>query len=211
MMVEMMLTSINAAAQQDLDRQALQSLKHELERKQEQQEELISSLQRHRADLLKKQEDTRMDYDEKIELLLQQLRAAEERVNHLLANNAALPPAPTSRPSTADGRYRSASSAKVSSASPASGNLTARSIERSIPDRQLLHGAASQSDEYQKETSMDNGYVSAQIHQEVIRRWQAEKDRRVLLESRTAELSKELRLLKSKSSNNGSNIIKDVE
>lgn len=199
MVVDLMMLSINMQSKQDLDRQSLSNLKLELERKHEEQENLISTLQRNRVDLLRKQEDTRNEYDEKIELLLRQLRAAEERVNNLLANNV-----PLMRPDTAEGagRYRSSSRPSTATLYQTENSRISRSAERSIPERQLM--TTSQSDQHQHiDENSSEGHVSMQIHQEVIRRWQAEKDRRVLLESRTAEMSKELRLLKSKTIANG--------
>lgn len=171
-----------------VDSAAVQALQTKLDDQQGESDELMQAMQKARGDALRKAEQQRLEYEDKIAFLLQQLRASEAR---LIDTSSSLRKSqaeairgmvdgarPLPRPSSAaSGTAMTASMSLSVSASTASNSGWRKS------DAQLSQYVSRLADD------MDADDMEAvECQREIVRRWQDEKERRVALERLVKEL-----------------------
>jgi uncharacterized coiled-coil DUF342 family protein len=167
-----------------------QQLQQQLEAKQGEVDELQQHTTQLRTEYLRRTEQIKREGDDKIAFLVQQLRQAENRTssnNHASVGSSQQPLPPFSRPTSA---------------------MSARALVPTPINRLSDAGLSRASHDF---ASSDSAH-STQIHptgeaatntqqqtEEILRRWQSEKDRREQLEKRNGELIREVRDLRAKS------------
>lgn len=200
--IDLIIYSMNTLMKVRANENEISGLKSKLLKKEEDYDNLMASIHKNRLELMKKQEEMQHDCDKKIEFLLQQLKQAEIRVN--MTSSSSMPLTSIDRNKNEGDKF---------SMTPRSQQLS-RSIERRVSDDKLVlcsdvsqlqcdeqgfrpsYGIASHPVASEKRLNDDR--VDANIHQEVIRRWTSEKDRRVILEKKISELNRDLRYLRSR-------------
>jgi hypothetical protein len=187
-----------------------QQLQQQLEAKQTELDDLQASANKLRNEYQRRSEQSKREGEDKIAFLVQQLRQAENRHNVFNGNSTnvsmtsisrSVPDQPqlsVSRPTTAAGtapqtpihRFSDTVLARVSHDFVSSSPAATGPAESSFRHLSLRKDAAS------VESST---FIQQQQQEEILRRWQAEKDRREQLEKKNSELFRELRDLRAKS------------
>lgn len=163
-------------------------LQQELEAKQCELEELQASIAKARNDYARRQDAVKREAEDKVAFLVQQLRQAESRA--------------------AESRASLSQSQSQQSQTPSYSTLnTSRTAETSshtvpqTPTQQHSSNITRLSDTFLTRASREDllGAPPQHQHEEILRRWQAEKERREILERANGALHKELRELRAKS------------
>jgi hypothetical protein len=184
--------------------QVIKQLKHQLESKSTDYDNLVKTMQKVRNDGLRRQEQLKKESEEKINFLLQQMRVLEgKHGNH---QNATIPlngdvlllSSPSSRPQSTSSSI--ASSSRPTSSHGKVGALTSTMTsvnKRNMTDLLLHHLQETTQGNNKKLTNDETPRLDQDINKEVLQRWAAEKERREQLEKRNVELTKELRALRA--------------
>lgn len=141
-------------------------------------EELAHNYQSKFQELQRKQENANAESNEKIEYLLQQLKLSELKVNQILSN-----------------KHLEMISQGIFDISQSNNTISSRPSTTSSMRSMRVSGERkiAVSDEEIQRSNANDGSFS----QEIIRRWNSEKERRAMLEKKNKELMKEIRRLKN--------------
>lgn len=198
---------------------SIRQLQQQLDDKKAENDELTKLMQRSRNDLKKKLDQQKRESDDKIAFLLQQLRSVESKNLSSGMNSARSTPSHKMFENESDNRSSSTAvglpnvpprpksainvapnTARVPSVPTASMDLnddglrlSASIMNSPVSMGTLTTGRRKITDSlFAEQLKMD----PTEMNREVMQRWLAEKERRELLEKKTLELSKELRLLR---------------
>ena len=176
---------VEAKFRAGVDSAAVQALQAKLDDQQGESEELVHAMQKARGDALRKAEQQRLEYEDKIAFLLQQLRASEAR---LIDTSSSL------RKSQAAEALRSSVDAARPLPRPSSSSLASVAASVSVSASTTSTSGWRKSDAQLSEyvsrlasTDADDSEAT-EFQREIVRRWQDEKDRRVALERLVKEL-----------------------
>jgi hypothetical protein len=182
---------------------SLKLLQQQLDDKNSENEELIKTMQKSRAEAMRRQEQQKREGDEKVAFLLSQLRALEAR--RLQADDSASASVSVAGASTSHSATNTGARPKsaVSMHGGVGGGMSAARVSVSAggsrpPSDAALSELVRRGGAVNASTSSTTGSGGGyDINTEVGRRWLAERERRELLEGRNTEMAKELRELRA--------------
>ena len=187
-----------------VDSAAVQALQAKLDDQQSECEELVNAMHKARGDSLRKAEQQRLEYEDKIAFLLQQLRNSESKLmdtSGSLRRSQALQLAAedaeyaSARPLPRPGAVRSSTGTSASTSSTNQSLLSTSGHGWRKSDAQL--SAYVSQLQGQGSASAPADIEALECQKEVVRRWLSEKERREALEKKNGELLRELRKLKA--------------